>query len=40
MYDMKSTVYDEINGVKATNKAVRCLVIYIEHDRKECYNKN
>lgn len=37
---MKATVYDEINGVKATNKAVKCLVIYIGHDRKECYNKN
>lgn len=29
-------MYDEINGVKATNKAVRCLGIYIGHD-KEIY---
>lgn len=33
-------MYDEINGVKATNKAVRCLGIYIGHDKEECYNKN
>lgn len=29
-------MYDEINGVKATNKALRCWGIYIGHD-KEVY---
>lgn len=33
-------MYDEINGIKATHKAVRCLGIYIGHDKEECYNKN
>lgn len=33
-------MYDEINGVKATNKAVRCLGIFIGQDKEECYNKN
>ena len=25
---------------KVTNKAVKCLGIYIGHDKEECYNKN
>ena len=32
--------YDEILGIKVTNKAVKCLGIYIGHDKEECYNKN
>lgn len=42
MYSIRGRkdMYDEINGVKATNKAVRCLCIYIGHDKEECYNKN
>lgn len=33
-------MYGETNGVKATNKAVRCLGIFIGQDKEECYNKN
>ena len=25
---------------KVTNKAVKCLGMYIGHDKEECYNKN
>ena len=32
--------YDEILGIKVTNKAVKCLGIYIGQDKEECYNKN
>lgn len=31
-------MFDKINGIKATNKAVMCLGIYIGHDKEECYN--
>lgn len=31
-------MYDEI--VKATNKAVRCLGIFIGQNKEECYNEN
>ena len=27
--------YDEILGIKVTNKAVKCLGIYIGHDKEE-----
>lgn len=33
-------LYDELYGIKTTNKAVRCLGIFIGHDKVECYNKN
>lgn len=32
-------LYDEFHGIKTTNEAVRCLEIFIGHDKVECYNK-
>ena len=32
--------YDEILGNKLINKAVKCLGIYIGHNKEECYDKN
>ena len=32
--------YKSINNITFTNKAVRCLGIYIGHDTDECYSKN
>ena len=37
---MVNGAYDEILGIKVTNKAVKCLGFYIGHDKEECYNKN
>ncbi len=36
---LKNTLIS-INGIKFTNKAVRCLGIYIGHDKISCYQKN
>ena len=33
-------MYNELYGIKITNKAVKCLGIYIGHDKEECYAKN
>ena len=33
------SLFDELNGIRVTNGAVKCLGIYIGPD-KECYNKN
>ena len=30
----------ELNGIRVTNRAVKCLGIYIGHDKLECYNRN
>ena len=37
---MHPTGTDELNGIRVTNGAVKCLGIYIGHDKLECYNKN
>lgn len=33
-------LYYKLFGIKITNKAVRCLGIFIGHDKEECYNNN
>ena len=33
-------MYNELYGMKITNKAVKCIGIYIDHDKEECYAKN
>ena len=33
-------MYNELYGIKITNEAVKCLGIYIGHDKEECYAKN
>ena len=32
--------YRNIEGINVTDKAVKCLGIYLGHDKIECYNKN
>ena len=32
--------FNEIDGIKVNNSYVKCLGIYIGHDKEECYNKN
>ena len=36
---LKDTI-NEIHGIKFTNKAVRCLGIYVGHDKNECHDRN
>ncbi len=36
---LKNTI-NAINGIKFTNDAIRCLGIYIGHDKNKCFNKN
>jgi hypothetical protein len=33
-------MFSEIRGITVSNRAVKCLGIYIGHDKIECYNKN
>ena len=33
-------MYNELYGIKITSKAVKCLGIYIGHDKEECYANN
>ena len=33
-------MYNEVYGIKITNIAVKCLGIYIGHDKEESYAKN
>lgn len=33
-------LYNELFGIKIANKAVRCLGIFIGHDKEECSNNN
>ena len=34
------SLFDELNGIRVTNRAVKCHGIHIGHDKLECYNKN
>ena len=34
------SLFDELNGIRITNGAIKCLGIYIGHDKLDCYNKN
>ena len=36
---MKGT-FDNIDGIKVNTSSIKCLGIYIGHDKEECYNKN
>ena len=37
--DLKSK-FEKIFEIKVTKQAIRCLRIYIGHDKEECYNQN
>ena len=32
--------FDNIDGIKVNTSSIKCLGIYIGHDKEECYNKN
>ena len=32
--------YTNIQGINVNDKCLKCLGIYIDHDKEECYNKN
>lgn len=32
--------FDNLKGIKVANQAVKCLGIFVGHDKIECYNKN
>lgn len=32
--------FDNLEGIKVAKQAVKCLGIFVGHDKIECYNKN